>query len=1314
MPSVVKNIIGILCFILLLSPVRLSAHANNNNTSARFIQNKNQWPSPVLFGVKLSYGMIFIENDGLTFNVNDPNIIHQQHEYSHHSAPDPGNNLPSHSFKIHFDGSQTPTAEGKSPFKDYVNYFIGKDSSKWAGNVPVFGEVYLNNLYPGIDLHIYESNGHFKYDYIVNPGADASLIRFHYEGIRSKIENENIVLSSAIGDFIENAPVTYQITAQGKKAIASHYQFNDKGYSIQTAAFDASLPLIIDPEMVFASFSGSLADNRGFTATYDNSGFLYVGGVAFGIGYPTTTGAYQNNFNDGGNDIVVSKYSADGSKFLFSTYIGGTFGTEEPHSMVVDKNNQLMIMGSTGSYDFPTTLSAYDNTFNGGTSTTIFSFSYYSGTDIFITKLNAAGSALIGSTYIGGSDNDGLNDEAFSSDLSYNYGDYFRGEIITDNAGNAYVASTTKSTNFPISSGFQTSFGGGNHDGVIMKLNKNLSALVWSSYLGGSDDDAAYSMQFDSNSDLYIAGGTNSTNFPTTAGVLHKNSLGGIDGYLAHISSNGKTLKSSTYLGTSSYDQCYFVQLDHHNNVFVYGQSAGNYPVTPANVYSNANSGQFIHKMNSTLTSTIFSSVFGGGDKIQLSPTAFLVSNCEDIYISGWGGASNSSYRDNVYPSSSALVGKTYNLPITPDAYQHNTDGSDFYVAVFSKDMQNLKYATYLGGPATAEHVDGGTSRFDKKGNIYQAICGGCGGLSDFPTTPGVVSTIDQSNVGAQCNEVGVKLAASKLSAAISGSVDSTACLNEPVTFKNQSNGGISYLWKFGTGDSSTAFEPVYKFKNLGDYKITLLATNPEGCPPIDTAFMTLHIHPPLQIVMVDDTICPGSSVTLTASGATSYTWKPAATLNKSSGPQVIATPKANTKYVVNTNGSYCIVDTASVNISLHSLAHQISPNDSACAGDAHPLFAKTGSSFQWTPAQYFSNAASGQTTVSLQQSKTLYVSFKTPAGCQVKDSVYVKIIPPPVFNIHQDSLICYGKSLVLDPGMNGNYSYSWTPVSGLDNSKIKKPKAQPNSSTLYTVAVTNMCGKDISTYQVNVSKVRTEICPDSTICPGDSLALWANGGMQYLWSPANTLSSTSVYNPLAFPSADTEYKVVISNADHCSDSAYTKVHIATIPYTSIDSVYVIEYGNDLQINSSYKNYMLWSPATDLSCTECASPLVKLPENDITYQFELFDRRGCYFKDSVNVYVIRKVYVPNAFTPNGDGKNDIFYFSSVSVNEDFELMIFNRWGELIFTSYDIDEGWNGQYNGKNAQIDTYVWKVRYRRDHTLTWKEEIGKVSLVR
>lgn len=1300
-----KRHIFFLYTCILLVNTAFSSSNINQPVSARFIENKGQWPTNVLFGARLASGMVFIEEDGIRFNQYSPQALHGLHEHEHHKYKKENDSLAAHNFKILFHHTQHPQVQTLHPYFDVVNFFLGNNENHWASNAKVYEELILKEIYPGIDIRFYEKMGHFKFDFIVHANANPNLIQFSCNNIISNIVKNEVLMQSAIGDVYIQAPYSYQFENGNKQQISNRYTINENGFYIfSLESYNKQQELVIDPAVYFASFSGSTADNWGFTATYDDNGNLYNAGNVFGIGYPVTTGAYNTTFT-GIVDVSITKYNSSGKGLVYSTYLGGT-SIESPHSIVATKNKELVIFGTTSSLDFPTSANAYDKTFNGGTSVTTDNvLTYSNGADIFVTKLNSSGSALVGSTLIGGNKNDGLNDEYIASKLFYNYGDIFRGEVIVDANGNPIIATTTSSTNFPIVGGFQNIFGGGSHDAVVMKFNANLSALTWSTYMGGVGDDAAYSVQFDSKGDLFITGGTQSNNFPTTNNVIHSTPQGGIDGFLAHISSNASSMLASTYIGTPQYDQCYFVQLDKNDNVFVYGQTLGAYPVTPAGVYSNPNSHQFIHKLNSNLNNTIFSTVFGSGSaNTDLVPSAFLVNNCEDIYISAWGGKINSVYSPNNPP------GSTASMPLTADAYQKTTDGSDFYLAVFSQNAGSLKYGTYFGGPSSLEHVDGGTSRFDKKGNVYQAVCGGCGGNSDFPTTPGAWSTTNKSF---NCNLAVIKFDVSKLTANINGNVDSVACVNEPIVFNNSSHGGVSYEWTFGDGTGSNEFEPSHSYSDTGYFQIRLVATDPSGCPPTDTTFMLLHVFPQVNMsVSPNDSVCPGQSVTLTATGATAYTWKPAATLNQTTGAQVIATPSKQTTYIVNGN-SFCNKDSAEITISLYSLAHQISAADSVCPGTPHALSASKGTNFSWTPAASFSNPNAGNTSVTLFTSKKLYVTFKSLDGCDIKDSVDIKVILPPNIKTASDTLICFNESLTLNPHINGNYTFKWVPNYNLDDDDKKYAVASPKINTLYKAVVSNMCGQDTAYYNVRVSKVQGDVSADTTICRGDSIALLAKGGISYLWSPANTLTSAIINNPKAYPSEDTKYKVVITNNDACKDSLYTTISLATKPFTGIKDEYLVEYGDDQKILANFEDYVWWSPSTYLSCTDCASPTVRLPEEDITYQYLLYDKKGCYFKDSVKIFVIRKVYVPNAITLNGDGLNDIFYFKSISVDQ-FELMIFNRWGELLFTSNDINKGWDGTYKGQDVQIDTYVWKVRYKRKHKDIWEEEYGTVTVVK
>ncbi|NQX96752.1 MAG: PKD domain-containing protein, partial [Flavobacteriales bacterium] len=610
-----------------------------------------------------------------------------------------------------------------------------------------------------------------------------------------------------------------------------------------------NFPLIIDPTLVFASYSGSTADNFGYTSTFDETGHLYAGGITFGVGYPTNIGAYQEIFGGGTTDISITKFSSDGTSLIYSTYLGGNVN-ENPHSLIVNSNNELLIFGTTNSTDFPVTLNAADISYNGGY-------------DMFVAKLSFDGGTLLGSTYIGGELDDGLNSTA---PLRYNYADDFRGEIIIDETDDVYIASTTYSVGFPTTAGVIQSSLVGQNDACIFKLSFDLSTLDWSTYLGGTASDAAYSLQFSVNGNILITGGTLSPDFPTTGGVVQPIFLGGVDGWLTKINSNATAIIASTYVGTPAYDQAFFVQLDTANNVYVVGQTEGVYPITPITVYNNPNSGQFIHKYTSDLSSTIFSTTFGtssGGIDIALS--AFLVNECNYILVSGWGGSLN-------VQAGSATNSTTNGLPITSGAIQPITDGQDYYLMMLGEDADTLIYATFFGGNTSRDHVDGGTSRFDKKGIVYQAVCASCASsTSDFPTTPGAWSNLDSSS---NCNLGVFKLDLTQLTADAEVYTTPFYCIGDTVYFENRSNGGYKYDWYFGDGDSASIFEPSHVYNAVGTYNVMLVALDSISCIAMDTDYVQIFVAG-LTEAIIDpiDEICRGDSIQLIASGGVGYIW---------------------------------------------------------------------------------------------------------------------------------------------------------------------------------------------------------------------------------------------------------------------------------------------------------------------------------------------------------------------------------------------------------------------------------------------------------
>ncbi|TXH24183.1 MAG: PKD domain-containing protein, partial [Elusimicrobia bacterium] len=359
---------------------------------ASFTENKGQWPDQVLYRVLLPNGALFIEKGAFTYT------LHAGGDAHHHGSDEPDHvhePYRAHAFKVILEGGNAHQWDGGSKAPHYENFFIGSDPTRWGTGCGVFGEVTLRDVWPGIDLHIDGRTG-LKYEFRLDPGADPSAVRMRYEGHDGLFIREGrLVVKTSVGDVVEEAPISFHNDGGTRHGIASTFQV--EGDHV-TFAFpdgtDPARPLVIDPTLSFASYSGSSGDNFGFTATYDLDGHLYGGGIVFNTGYPTTLGAWDGSFNDGDPtvnsvDVGVSKWSADGSSLLWSTYIGGT-SSDAPHSMVVNEANELFILGHTGSNDFPTTSGCFQSLFAGGPPlvfTTGTGFTQSNGTDIFVVHL---------------------------------------------------------------------------------------------------------------------------------------------------------------------------------------------------------------------------------------------------------------------------------------------------------------------------------------------------------------------------------------------------------------------------------------------------------------------------------------------------------------------------------------------------------------------------------------------------------------------------------------------------------------------------------------------------------------------------------------------------------------------------------------------------------------------------------------------------------------------------------------------------------------------------------------------------------------
>lgn len=492
--------------------INVSIFGQEHKGGYTFIENNNQWHKNVLYKADVKSGYFYLEKDGFLFDLIDVKKANKYIE-SHYDKTINRDfkNMDWHAYKVKFIGcNDNPKLIGSDKTPEYYNYFLGNDKTKWAGKVNAFHTVNYTNIYDGINARIYTKLFDLKYDFIVEKGANPNQIKLEYKGAdKVEIRKERLHIYTSVNHVIEDKPFVYQIIEDRVVVVACNYVLENNILSFNfPEGYNKEYELIIDPTLKFSTYSGSFSNNFGYSATFDSKGFLYSGSSAFGNAYPTTLGAYNTSFSGGIVDIAISKFDTTGTFLIYSTYLGGN-SDELPHSLIVNSLDELFILGTTSSSNFPTTTGCYDNSFNGGTANNLqngLGVNYVNGSDLIISHLSTNGANLLGSTYLGGSQNDGLNSTStnrFLNILRYNYADEIRGEIDIDKNNNIYVVSCTQSSDYPVTSNaFQQNYGGGQIDACVTKLDNGLQNVIWSSFLGGEKHDAGYSLALDVNDDL--------------------------------------------------------------------------------------------------------------------------------------------------------------------------------------------------------------------------------------------------------------------------------------------------------------------------------------------------------------------------------------------------------------------------------------------------------------------------------------------------------------------------------------------------------------------------------------------------------------------------------------------------------------------------------------------------------------------------------------------------------------------------------------------------------------------------------------------
>ncbi|MBX3102383.1 MAG: gliding motility-associated C-terminal domain-containing protein [Bacteroidetes bacterium] len=1348
-------------------------------TRVTFIPNAGQWESPIRYQADVRGGRIWLEEDGLRMLYYDTQVSQKLHNLSRRL--DTTVTFAGHVLRLSWVGGQrNPSIQQLGVQPGTYNYFLGDDPGRWQSSLLGYTEAHYKQIYPNVDLQVTGgAGGHLKYNLVIRPGARLSDVRLRYEGAQGiQLQHNQLQLHTCLDTLVEHAPETYQITAKGiRQDLPLQYILHPDGsFGFEVPAWDGQSTLYIDPELVFSTYTGSFADNWGMTATYDAAGALYSGGVVQGPGYPTTTGAIQLVYAGGGKpvafpglafncDIGITKFSANGTQRLWATYLGGRFN-EFPASMIVNEQNELYVLSATLSDNFPVRAGSYDITYNGSS-------------DITISKINATGTALLASTYLGGAGTDGINMPYYGTYptthrdnfLWYFYADDGRGEIILDNEGNVLIASSTASADFPVATRYGSSFGGGDQDGIVAKLDANLSTLLGATYIPGNRNDAAYGLKVNSRNEVYVTGGTLSSSGLGIPATAHQPGFAGStlnthpDGYLLRLSPSLDTLLSGTYAGTANaYDQSFFIELDSTESVYIFGQTQGAWPIEIAagesSIYSVANSRQFIARYDSLLQVRLLSTRWGTAGNIStadIAPTAFLVDACGNIYCTGWGGLASS----NRYASSLVTYGRTNGLPHTADAYQGTTDNRDFYLIVFDPNARALQYATFFGentggNPfAPGDHVDGGTCRFDKTGRVYHAVCASCTGTNGFPTTAGVVSRFNNST---NCNNAAFKFSFDLLTFTepeFEPRLQVTGCAPFPFLFENNTTttkplttGTLVYEWDFGdttTGvvNTSTLPEPTHEYQYAGIYRAKLIArVINEGCALPDSTFQDILVFEDTapEFEVQSDSCSLQITVENQTQQGTIFRWHfgegPGDTL------RTISTVPLNKTYTHRGNYTITLVvnpgtpcsNTQSTQVFVGSPAE---PQFTATPDPCLPRATFTNTSlladeFRWQfstdPADTLRTTSATPFAHTFSQPGTYPVRLVVNPGSACPDSLTQQVtvgeLPDPDFAAVSDSCTL---TLVLENRSTGladayHWRFSPAPADTLLTHTLEDVQRTYVTEGLYDVTLTVNPHGDCP--QVLTRQVVVAPRPTGGFT-------WQRVGCGRTWRFTSTMQDAHFYNWIldgqsvgSTPQLDLDFTqggtyTMRHTASSLPDACYHTVMLnipVTEPVTPAFQVETLDCSNTAIFNNTSTGHAaswFWEIDGVLHNT----PELRMDlDADGTYaiRLTLLDSDGCVFvKDSLLNFMQGKLLylrVPNVFSPNNDGINDRWEPETNNPNCLEQLSIFNRWGVKIFETAQPAKGWDGRSkHGTDAPEGAYVFVLRLRDGN-----ERSGTVTLIR
>lgn len=1165
--------------------------ANTRSTEISFIENKGQWDDTIRFKAEIPDGTLFLTNGGWVYNFWSPSDLEhfgtetRNRRLSSNDQPFYMRNY--HAYRIDFKKTRSkPDFETGEERDYYHNYFVGNDSSKWASKVGLYGKIRQKGIYPGIDVEIYSNANHkLKYDFIVAPGADPDQIKLHFDGVRPELsEDGDVIIVTNVNTVVEKRPYTYQLINGQQVEIPCRYRLTEQTLSFEfPKGFDSNYPLIIDPELVFATFSGGV---NGFfyahSTTFDSLGNTYTAALADGPGWPTTLGAYQQNLLQiNTSSACINKYTPDGSSLIYSTYFSGAPGppfvnmvsiTAQPNTLRVNHNNELIMAGCTTSPTIPTTSGAFQSTLSGNS-------------DLYIARFSEDGTSLLSSTYLGGMGNEGLlvGDTSPYEGLGTSLNAINPTDIAVDLEGNIWITSNSESADFPVTQNAYQQQYQGNYDAILVKMPPNLSTILYGSYIGGADWDGGIGLEYNHRTDqIGLVGMTRSADLPISTSAFKSAMVGKEDGFALLMNNTSYLSAGSTYLGTPENDNAMRLGFDCDNNVYVTGRTMGDYPITATGGYVN-NGGIYVDKLNSTLTASL-ASTRTGSKEADIIASALAIDVCGNILLSTVTSAKPQA-----------------NMPLTPDAFMTNPQA--FYFAAFDQHFEELLFGSYFGSStrilSATDHYHPGVSRMDPQGIIYHSVCASGPIAVDWPTTSGVYA---------------------------------------PDKLNGLNNDNVTFKFNFDVLPHTADIESPQGGNDPRPHMV-------RGCKPTIIKYKKKLLRPKPMIIRLE----------LEGDAISGIDYAPL--------PDTLIIPA----------------------------------NDSMVSMEVYPFLAPVARG----PKQLIINAITACTGCDSNEERVRRDTI------WILDSLYVDILTPI-------DTFCEATPFEIVAEIDTTLNYVWQPDHLIPDPRPLGLSIHPliNETTTFTITVTqpgapSTCPPNSSTYLATVEhKPKIDVFPrEAIIClPSDSFNLSVSvtpnkPDYTYLWEPSDYLrNDSSLDNKFHAPIGDYIRRIkVITPAGGCK--VEDSIILQVVPGFRILSVTpkdtIIRYRDSIQLRAEGDAAAwIWDPITYLNDPNAGAP-VSQPLESMKYTVSGYNIFGCTDTAQVKIGLDynSRLKIPSAFSPNGDGLNDEF---KIHLNEYEKLLtfqIFNRWGEMVFQTNNINKGWDGSYKNRPAPTDTYMYYV---------------------